>query len=57
MGGVGNGGGVAAYDGATGTREWSLASPENGSVENSPIVANGLLYFGTENGGIYAYTA
>jgi hypothetical protein len=54
-GGVGTGGGVAAYN-TSGTRLWSAASPDNGAVYNSPIVANnGVLYFGTINGSIYAY--
>jgi PQQ-like domain len=54
-GGLGAGGGVAAYNTTSGTRLWSAASPDNGAVYNAPIVANGVLYFGTVNGSIYAY--
>ena len=48
-------GGVAAYNISSGTRLWSAASPDNGAVYNAPIVANGVLYFGTVNGSVYAY--
>ena len=53
-GGLGAAGGVAAYN-ISGTRLWSAASPDGGTVYNAPIVANGVLYFGTVNGSIYAY--
>jgi hypothetical protein len=53
--GVGTGGGVAAYS-TSGTLIKSYPSPDNGAVYNSPIVANnGVLYFGTISGSIYAY--
>lgn len=52
--GLGTGGGVAAYN-TSGTRLWSAASPDGGTVYNAPIVANGVLYFGTVNGSVYAY--
>ena len=53
--GVGTGGGVAAYN-TSGTLIKSYPSPDNGPVYNAPIVANnGVLYFGTVNGSIYAY--
>ena len=54
-GGLGVDGGVAAYD-ASGKRLGSVASPDNGPVYDPPTVANGAVYFGTENGSIYAYT-
>ena len=55
VGGLGGGGGVAAYS-ASGARLGSVASADNGPVFDPPTVANGVLYFGTDNGSIYAYT-
>ena len=54
LGTGGTGGGVDAIS-TSGTLIKSYPSPDHGAVYNSPIVANGVLYFGTGNGSIYAY--
>ena len=46
--------GFDAYS-TSGTLIKSYPSPDNGQVYNTPIVANGVLYFGTAKGSIYAY--
>ena len=48
-------GGLTPDNSTSGTLIKSYPSPDNGAVYNSPIVANGVLYFGTANGSIYAY--
>ena len=55
LGTGGTSGGVDAYNGTSGTLIKSYPSPDKGAVYNAPIVANGVLYFGTNNGSIYAY--
>jgi hypothetical protein len=54
LGTGGTGGGFDAYS-TSGTLIKSYPSPDNGQVYNTPIVANGALYFGTAKGSIYSY--
>ena len=55
--GLGTGGTAGGFDAysTSGTLIKSYPSPDNGQVYNTPIVANGVLYFGTAKGSIYAY--
>ena len=57
IGGCSNGSaGVVAFS-TSGAAKWHAGSPDGGGVYDPPTIANGVLYFGSSNGNVYAYTS
>ena len=44
-----------AFNAKTGARLWSYQA--GGALETAPVVANGIVYFGTSSGGVEAFAA